>query len=744
MKARQLLFFCFSALHFFSFAQQSESSGRLISRDSDEVPAFGEGLLLPSGRRLASDYKGRFIIPASTSLDSLLIWKVPGFETDTLKLSGRIPERIQLSSKSRQLEEVVVSGNLREVQRKHSIQPIEVFTPQLFRKAWTPGLMESVQLINGVQAQVNCNVCNAGDIHINGLEGPYSLILIDGMPIVSSLSSVYGLFGIPKSLIRRLEVVRGPASTLYGSEAMAGLINIITRDPGTASKAFADMSVSSLGEYNIDASTQWKSVNYNAFLGINGNWFQQKRDINKDGFTDMALQKRLSVFSKWDKFHPKRGSSSTAMRLFAEDRWGGQLAFEPKWLGTDSIYGESIQTRRFELFGKQGLDPKGNIRLDYAWNLHQQDSWYGINRFTASQQNVFAQLVWQFSRGPLHLVSGFPIRFQHYDDNTVATQQGALSESSLQQTIQPGVFSQAEWAFNKRIQALAGMRLDWHTSHGKILTPRLGMRYQLSDDQSLRTSFGTGFRVVQLFSEDHAALSGSRQVIVEEKLNPERSWNVSLGYLGFFTLGNLSNTLEINLFHTRFQNQIVGDFLSDPNKILYRNLVGFGISQGINASWEMRSSGGLSGSLGITVLDVFRMRAGNRETQLFAPPLSGNLTLSYAHNGWNVDLTGKINGPMKLPVVPNDFRPEWSPVVPMFQCQVSKSVRKGFEFRAGVRNLLNFIPSNPLLRPFDPFDKRIDQDNPNGYTFDASYNYAAMAGTSVFVGMKWELPVRMN
>lgn len=89
-------------------------------------------------------------------------------------------------------------------------------------------------MVNGVQPQLNCNVCNTGDIHINGMEGPYTMITIDGMPIVSSLSTVYGLSGIPNSMVQRIEVVKGPASTLYGSEAVGGLINIITKDPSTS------------------------------------------------------------------------------------------------------------------------------------------------------------------------------------------------------------------------------------------------------------------------------------------------------------------------------------------------------------------------------------------------------------------------------------------------------------------------------------------------------------------------------
>ena len=126
------------------------------------------------------------------------------------------------------LEEVVITGTLKAVSRLESPVPVEIYSPTFFKKNPTPNIFEALQNVNGVRPQLNCNVCNTGDIHINGLEGPYTLVLIDGMPIVSGLSTVYGLSGIPNSLIEQVEVVKGPASSLYGSEAVGGLINIIT------------------------------------------------------------------------------------------------------------------------------------------------------------------------------------------------------------------------------------------------------------------------------------------------------------------------------------------------------------------------------------------------------------------------------------------------------------------------------------------------------------------------------------
>src|SRR5690606_12933343 len=124
--------------------------------------------------------------------------------------------RIVLQKDNRNLDEVVVSGTLREVSKLESPIPVEVYSAKFFRANPAPTIFESLQNINGVRPQVNCSVCNTGDIHINGLEGPYTMVLIDGMPIVSGLSTVYGLNGIPQALIERVEIVKGPASTLYG------------------------------------------------------------------------------------------------------------------------------------------------------------------------------------------------------------------------------------------------------------------------------------------------------------------------------------------------------------------------------------------------------------------------------------------------------------------------------------------------------------------------------------------------
>jgi outer membrane receptor for ferrienterochelin and colicins len=168
------------------------------------------------------------------------------------------------------LDAIIITGSLKPESKHSSPIAIEVYTPTFLRKNPSTNLFEALQNIHGVRPQVNCNICNTGDIHINGLEGPYTMILIDGMPIVSSLASVYGLSGIPNSMIERVEIVKGPASSLYGSEAIGGLINVITKRTQYAPLIAFNSMVTSWNEINNDLSIKLKiSPKVAVLTGIN-------------------------------------------------------------------------------------------------------------------------------------------------------------------------------------------------------------------------------------------------------------------------------------------------------------------------------------------------------------------------------------------------------------------------------------------------------------------------------------------
>ena len=730
-------------------AQTISISGSVKDKQTTDALQYSNVKLLGTTLGTNTDGNGYFKLEIPKENENgKLIATYLGYKSDTIIITKtRRNYNFNLTSNAGVLKEVVVSGTMKEMSKLDSPIPIEIYNPAFFKKNPTPNIFEGLAMVNGVQPQLNCNVCNTGDIHINGMEGPYTMVLIDGMPIVSSLSTVYGLAGIPNSMVKRIEIVKGPASTLYGSEAVGGVINIITKDPKNSPLLKIDISGTTFNEYNADVSTKIKAKNSSSILGINGYWFNKIKDINNDGFTDLPIQRRISLFNKWN-FERKSGKTfSIAARYVSENRWGGQTTWTPKYRGTDSVYGETITTNRTEIIGTYGLPiKKQNIRLEYSYNFHHQNSYYGTTKYLAKQNTFFTQMLWDKTIGNHSLLLGVPFRFVTYDDNSPATIDYLNTNNKPQITYLPGVFAQNEWTIHKKITTLIGIRYDHNNLHGNIFTPRLSFKYKPNNNHTIRLSGGNGYRVVNLFTEDHAALTGARQVIIEEKLRPEQSWNMNLNYVTQINHTNGFIGIDMSAFYTYFSNKIVGDFNTDPNKIIYNNLTGYAISKGITLNLDFAFNNGLKVILGGTLMDVYQVEKNNlgvkeKMQQQFAPKFSSTFSTSYTISkiGLSIDLTGLLKSPMHLPVLTNDFRPEQSPWFCLMNLQLTKMFKKEIELYCGVKNILNFIPKNPIMRPFDPFDKNIAYDNPNNYTFDPSYNYAPIQGLRAFLGLRWSL-----
>ena len=541
-------------------------------------------------------YSMQKITPGSHTLNVSVIGYQPYAKHLVLGKNESITINVELLPTSEQLEETVVTGTLKAMSRSESPVPVEVYSPTFLKKNPTPSIFEALQNVNGVRPQINCNVCNTGDIHINGLEGPYTLVLIDGMPIVSGLGTVYGLSGIPNSLIEQVEIVKGPASSLYGSEAVGGLINIITKSTEAAPEFFADSFISDWGEYNLDIGAK---INFgkttDVLLGVNYFNYENSIDNNSDNFTDLTLQNRISIFQKWNFTREKNRIFSLAGRYFYEDRWGGEMQWTPEFRGGNEIYGESIYTGRWEILGKYQLPMDEKVLFSFSYNDHSQNSAYGDIPYLADQRIGFGQLTWDTTIKSHDLLFGSALRYNYYDDNTTAT-------VVADEVLIPSLFAQDEILLAQKHSLLLGLRYDYDKRHGSIYTPRTAYRWKVSDNDILRFNVGAGFRVVNLFAEEHASLTGARDVIVTEELKPERSFNFNLNYLKkIYADSGTFIGFDASIFHTHFNNIILPDYDTDPNKIIYDNLDGKSIAQGVSANLDVVFPSGLKVLLGANV-----------------------------------------------------------------------------------------------------------------------------------------------
>ena len=353
------------------------------------------------------------------------------------------------------------------------------------------------------------------------------------------------------------------------------------------------------------------------------------------------------------------------------------------------------------------------------------------------------------------ILSGIAYRYIYYDDNTPATASfdSVLSINKASITHLPGVFVQDEITFNQKNKLLVGARWDVNSIHGNIFSPRLNYKWNSKDKKNIvRFSLGNGYRVANVFTEDHAALTGARKVEFVDELAPETSWNGNINYVKkIIASDKLYIGIDATAFYTYFDNRIIADYETDPNKIIYGNLDGFAESKGVSLNVDVAFTNGLKIIAGTTVMDVSYQENGSKQQQILTEKISGVWSVSYefASIGLSVDYTGNIYGPMRLPVLGElDDREATSPWWSIQNIQLTKKIKTFWEIYGGVKNILNYTPpANSIARAFDPFDKQVTFDangqatatpnNPNALTFDPSYVFAPNQGIRSFLGVRY-------
>lgn len=742
--SKLLLFISLSPIIIYNSFAQSSIGGVKGSVTYNQEPLAGVNITVVELKKgTISNSDGEFHLSNLPEGSYMLTASFLGFKKTEQKIEIKSGEILVLNIKmlesTVELGELVVTGTMRETYVKNSPVKVEVVKAERLSQTKTSSnIMDLIGSVNGLSTQLNCGVCGTNAIRINGVEGPNTAVLIDGMPIMGALASVYGLNGISPSIIDQVEVIKGPQSTLYGTQALGGVVNIITKNPdNTPSFAINAYGKSTTQEGNINLAVSPKMGKFKGFISGDLSRKEHYFDNNADGFNDLPDQKRLALFGKavlQDNYGEQRLNIAT--KYLNENRTGGVNAFHDGLRGSTNIYGESIYTQRAEFLAEYrpaGLNER--LRLNTALTYHSQDSYYGDTFYDATQKIAFGQITWSQSVSrTLSLLAGSTLRYEAYNDNTPATAGG----DDLR--FIPGVFTQAELNFDK-LTLLGGIRVDHHSEHGLVTAPRLSAKYSPSLFTTIRASGGTGFRVVHVFTEDHAALTGSRTVVFNDDLEPEQSQSITASIEQIIPSG--ANPLTINLdgFYTRFSNQIIPDYDQDPNLIIYENLDGFSVTQGVSIGLSQNFTDlPLNYNFNFTLMDVFAEENGSREAITYAPDFLGNFGATYNIIPLNASIsyTSNLVGSKRMPesYVADFGRDAQSPVYSTHDLKLSKEFSNvnsdngiGFEAYISAENIFNYTQGTPL----------VDFENPFSDNFDTIYTWGPIVGRTVSLGMRLNL-----
>ncbi len=711
----------------------------------------------------AADANGRFRLelpePGTYTVAVSAVGFDPAEQVITASEGEAVQIAVELSTATYEAGLVVVTGTMQESGLRESPVKVDVLPARFLEAVPSVNIMDAVERVNGLYQQIDCGVCYTNNIRINGMDGPNTAVLIDGMPVMSSLAATYGLNGISPILVRQIEVVKGPTSTLYGSEALGGVINILTKSPISAPR----LSTNVFSTTHAEAAAEFAAVPLRqgkASALVSGTLFHTfaYHDNNGDGFSDRPLETRMAAFGKaerLDAYGFRR--ASLAARLYYENRAAGTEKFLSDVRGvrgSPEVYGESIYTRRAELLGTLAIRPGLQLRASGA--VHHQDSFYGEVKYVASQADAFGQLLWTpvteaTSLEGHNLLAGVSVRSMRYDDSSGATGRydamGRLIENRPDLRTVPGIFVQDDWLLHPSLRLLAGMRADYQPRYGLIPSPRAAVKWQPSELSTVRLNLGTGFRLVNLFTEDHAAYTGGRATLVLEDLAPERSVSTILSLRQFIVGVGASVTLDADLFWTRFSNKIEPDY-SVPGQIRYANLDGHATTQGMALQVQGSLGSALRYSVGGTLLNVFAYEGDHRRPLEFAPDFQGTATVIWqARSNVSLSYTGRLTGPMALPQYAQETRAQYraatgaplrstSPVYAVHNLQLSRDVLFGSRLAqayVAVENALGYRQSSPVVGFYD--------GNPGfGKSFDTTYVYGPIEGRHFGAGIRFIVP----
>ena len=706
---------------------------------SQKKPIYGAKIkLLQAKSGTVSREDGTFELVLPKELPDTLVISAFGYNPDTLIVSkkDRFTALNILLYSDKLLPEILIEyrKNGHSISRLKTLH-VEELTAIELRKAACCNLSESFETNASVDVNITDAVSGAKKIQMMGLDGVYTQIQMENIPYLRGLESAFGLSSLSGTWIESIQITKGTGNVVNGYESMAGLVNLELKKPDEMEKIYLNVYQNIFGrsEFNFNKGIILNPKWSTGFLGHVSSTYGNI-DRNKDAFRDLPTGDNTAFMNRW-AYKGKKMEAQFGINFYRDRKVGGQTSFfrnEENQVDTVN-YGVLINSKHIDIYGKTGFFGKRPMQsLGIVYNIkHQEiDGFFGLKNFSGLEKRGYINVIYDDIIGTSDHKIKVGTSFVAID---ISQKADTLSQKRME--LVPGIF--AEYTYTgRRLTGVFGSRYDYHSIFREQFSPRVHLKYLLSEMTDLRFTAGKGWRVPNFIIDNISLLASSKQWIAPSETKPEISWNIGGSLVHEMKIFERKASISLDFYHTRFENQLIVDRDDAINAIVFSNLKNSSFSNSFQTEFSFSLIKNLEIRLAYKFLDVQAKYGNEMRQQVMIPRQRGFVNIAYItrNKRWEYDFTCSVFSPSRLPIQ-RDFSNDTllisdlkSPIYAMINAQITHIYKK-FDFYLGGENLTNSTQKNPI----------IDAANPFGSKFDATNIYMPITGINIYVGIRYAI-----
>ena len=736
---RILIVFAIMLFATINLKAQDQIKGKVleISNNGEVIPIIGanvywEGTTIGT----ATDLSGRYSIQEAPSFPATLSVSFVGYTLDGKEIIDN--EYLFYMKPSIELKEVKVKGNVNTT-KISTIDPIntQTISTEEIQKAACCNLSECFETNNTVDVSYSDGVSGIKKIQMLGLDGKYIQITSELIPLIRGIQRSYGLSYTPGSWIESIQIIPGSGSVVNGFESFTGQINLEYFKPEESDRLNLNIYANSEGKLENNLILTKKNGNWRSNLFTHISYFDREIDYHGshhddsnqagDKFLDMPRIKQFALLNRWKYSGSEKYRFQVNLRAILEERIAGQITTDENII---TPYTVNIDNQIIQVYTKLGKiqGDKKSIGSQTSFTLHNQEAKFGNNIYTGIQESFSINIIEQNQFKDNHVLkygaSYFADRFTESFDGNIIKPYHLKKRVDLV----TGIFSEYQFN-NQKFNLVSGLRADYYNIQNKIYyLPRINMKYNPGDRTAIRFSIGRAFRISNVLTENMSFLASSRSIIIGDDLRPEAGWNYGLNLSHCFYLFNKEGTLNLDIYKTIFEDQIVIN-IEDQNELSFTNLNGKSFANIIQIGFDYNITKNLQMRLGYKQNKSISTFNGVEKQLPLQPEERALINFSYKtiSDKWHFDITANYIGRSRIPEI-NIVADNFSPPFSLFNSQITRKW-ENLDVYIGGENLTNYTQPNPI----------IDVENPLGDDFDASLIWGPVMGRNIYVGIRYKI-----